>query len=163
MSVDYQDLNQNESVLGFFRNFEGEKNYEKHYRKLEELSKYRIIDEIKLEGLTIPDVGPDPKINRFYRDLKDWDPQIVKEVQFIIKIYSGGSIETPIEAMILIEILLKISSEKKEILEKIKSDLESEELKNLEDYTSLLSLDVCDENTVYFNALFYYLTSILEN
>lgn len=160
-ATNYKDLKQNEPLVRFFENFKECKNYENHIKKLKQLSEYRIRDVIKLGRFEIPDVGPDPKIENFYKNLKEWDDKDISDIKFFIKIYNGGGIESMEEAILLIHILKKNNPEKTEVLDQIFDDLSKNNLENIDNYIKLLNLEVISDDSVFFNSLFMYLVSLL--
>ena len=162
MSVtNYKDLNQNEPLIRFFENFKECKDYQKHIKKLTKLSEHRVRDVIKLGKFEIPDVGPDPKIDNFYKNLTEWNQKDILEIKFFIKIYNGGSVETLEEAILLIHILKKNNPEKTEVLDKILDDISKNNLENADRYVKLLDLEIITDDSIFFNSLFVYLVTLL--
>ena len=160
-ATNYKDLKQNEPLIRFFENFKECKNYENHVKKLEKLSQYRVRNVIKLGRFEIPDVGPDPKIENFHKNLKEWNDKDISDIKFFIKIYNGGGVESLEEAILLIHILKKNNSEKTEVLDQILDDLSKNNLENIDNYIKLLNLEVISDDSVFFNSLFMYLVSLL--
>ena len=152
--------NNNAEVLSYFQKFWDKEDFETHYKKLDELSRFRLLNEIKLDKVVIPNIGPSEELGNFWRTLEGWEESEKNEVKKLTHLYMGDEIESPEEAVFLIGILKKIDKPNSETLEMIEKDLREGNLQNLEKYTELLKNFT--NTSQFFGTLIMYLCSILE-
>jgi len=158
--VDFE--NKNSELLNWFSKFELKENYINLKKNLNELSKFRVRDTIKLGRFKIPDIGPDPEILQFHQHMNGWDEISKQEVKHSIKIYEGGEIESLEEAIITIEILKRQHLEKKEILEIMIEDLKTQKFENMIKYIEILEIEPEHPNHILFSSLFFFFARLLD-
>lgn len=154
--------NRNFELLNWFSKFENQKNYNHLRNNLDELSKFRVRNTLKLGRFEIPDIGPDPKILEFHQNIDGWDEISKQEVKHSIKIYEGGEIESLEEAIITIEILKRQHPEKKEILEIMIEDLKTQNFENMIKYIEILEIESEHPNHILFSSLFFFFAKLLD-
>jgi hypothetical protein len=152
----------NNQILNWFTKFENHENYDSLRDKLDEISKYRVRQILKLGQFEIPDIGPDPKILDFHKSIEGWDEASKQEVKHSIKIYEG-EIETLEEAIITLEILKRQHSEKRKTLETMVEDLKTQNFENMIKYIDILDIDVNHPNHILFNSLFFFFAKLLDD
>lgn len=130
----------NKDILQYFSKFKDNDNYEEHFKKLDQLSIFRLKGEIELGDIKMPYIGTSDDLSQFPEDLKNWEEKDVFEVKNIIKLHDCGEIENIEEAIIFIQIL-RSEDNHHPILDKIYGDLERQSLDNLDNYQELLEID----------------------
>jgi len=150
----------NSELLNWFSKFENNKNYSDLKEKLKILSEFRLRKTIKLGRFEIPDIGPDPEILNFHKDIEDWDEISIHELKHSLKIYEGGEIESLEESIIIMEILKRQHPEKKDVLEKMIQDLKTEKFEDMNQYIELLKIDINHPNHILFSCLFFFFASL---
>ena len=151
----------NRDLINYFHKFQERPNFHGHLEKLEEISKYTLREMIEMEGLMIPDVGPSEEIYTFHETL-GWDEQDRQEIQFAIKSFEGGDIESVEEFILLVEILKRSHPEKRDILEKITEFLEKGELEEVGKFFNLLHITENNNDYILFGMVFRFLMSLIQ-
>ena len=151
----------NRDLINYFHKFQEKPNFLGHLSRLEEISKYTLREMIEIEGIMIPDVGPSEEIYTFHKTL-NWDDNDKQEVQFAIKSFEGGEIESIEEFILLVEILKRSHPEKKDTLEKITEFLEKGEIDEVGRFFNLLQITENSKDYILFGMVFRYLMAILQ-
>lgn len=153
--------NRNFELLNWFSKFEHQDNYTELKEKLKNLSEFRLRETITLGRFQIPDIGPDPEILNFHKNIEGWDDVTLQELKYALKIYEGGEIESLEESIIVMEILKRQHPEKQEVLQKMLEDLKTEKFDNMGNYIDLLKIDEKHPNHILFSSLFFFFVTIL--
>ena len=153
--------NSNSEIIHYFEKFKDNENYTLLLEKFDELTKLRVRGLIELKHHQIPEIGPSEELEDFPTLLSDWNKEDIMEVKNIIKLYDTGSIESLEEAIILIEILKRKSSDYPRILDKISRDFEKQDFSNIQDYDQLLNLLQNPQDAIIYSGLWNYLMTLL--
>ena len=148
----------NRDLIDYFHKFEKNPDFPEHLERLQEVSKYELREMIEMEGMLIPDVGPSEDIYMFHKTL-NWDDNDREEVQFAIKSFEGGEIESIEEFILLVEILKRSHPEKKETLEKITEFLKLGDMKEVGNFFNLLEITENNKDYILFGMIFRYIMS----
>lgn len=141
-------MNNQKNLLEYFSSFNkgGIKHkFENLYAILEKESEMKIGDDIILDGLVIPNIGPSEGILKFHQLLKPedgWNEMEIKQVEKLCNIFYGNLFSDDDECIQYIDLLLNVEDlSDRDLLENVKSWLEGNTTIDSKDMERLLQND----------------------